>query len=75
MVVDRQSAPLKGITRADGRLTLHRIGPEHLERALKHRSDRMLLGVAQAEDLILLTADAALIDLAGRDPRLPLRGV
>jgi PIN domain nuclease of toxin-antitoxin system len=36
--------------------------------------DRLLLGVAQAEDLILLTADAALIDLAGKDPRLPLRG-
>jgi PIN domain nuclease of toxin-antitoxin system len=35
--------------------------------------DRLLLGVAQAEDLILLTADAALIELAGKDPRLPVR--
>lgn len=36
--------------------------------------DRLLLGVAQAEDLILLTADAAVIALAGKDPRLPVRG-
>jgi PIN domain nuclease of toxin-antitoxin system len=37
--------------------------------------DRLLLGVAQAEDLTLLTADTALLDLAGRAPRLPVRGV
>lgn len=36
--------------------------------------DRLLVGVAQAEDLVLLTADAALIALARQDPRLPVRG-
>jgi len=35
--------------------------------------DRLLLAVAQAEDLILLTADAALIALAVEEPRLPLK--
>jgi PIN domain nuclease of toxin-antitoxin system len=35
--------------------------------------DRVLLGVASAEDLVLLTADAALIALAAKQPRLPLR--
>lgn len=37
--------------------------------------DRLLLSVAQSEDLVFLTADAALIALAGKEPRLPLRGV
>jgi PIN domain nuclease of toxin-antitoxin system len=36
--------------------------------------DRLWLGVAQAEDLVFLTADAALIALASKEPRLPLRG-
>lgn len=45
--------------------------------AATHRDpfDRLLLGVAQSEHLMLLTADAALIALAGKDPRLPLKGV
>jgi PIN domain nuclease of toxin-antitoxin system len=44
--------------------------------AATHRDpfDRLLLGVAQAEDLILLTVDTALIALGVSDPRLPLRG-
>jgi PIN domain nuclease of toxin-antitoxin system len=44
--------------------------------AVTHRDpfDRLLLGVAQSEDLVLLTADTALIALAGKEPRLPLRG-
>ena len=43
--------------------------------AAAHRDpfDRLLLGVAQAEELILLTADAALLALASKEPRLPLR--
>jgi PIN domain nuclease of toxin-antitoxin system len=41
---------------------------------LRDPFDRLLLGVAQVEDLILLTADAALIALAGKESRLPLRG-
>ena len=35
--------------------------------------DRLLLGVAVAEGLQLLTADMALVDLAGRHPGLPIR--
>jgi PIN domain nuclease of toxin-antitoxin system len=44
--------------------------------AAAHRDpfDRLLLGVAQSEDLVLLTADTALLALAGKQPRLPLRG-
>jgi PIN domain nuclease of toxin-antitoxin system len=44
--------------------------------AVTHRDpfDRLLLGVSQSDDLVLLTADAALIALAGQEPRLPLRG-
>ena len=37
--------------------------------------DRLLLAVAQAEHLILLTADAALIALARKEPRLPVMSV
>ena len=36
--------------------------------------DRLLLSVAQAEHLILLTADEALLALAADEPRLPVRG-
>jgi PIN domain nuclease of toxin-antitoxin system len=36
--------------------------------------DRLLLGVAEADHLILLTADGALVALAGENPRLPIRG-
>jgi PIN domain nuclease of toxin-antitoxin system len=44
--------------------------------AATHRDpfDRLLLGVAQAEDLVLLTSDSALIALADKQPRLPVRG-
>lgn len=44
--------------------------------AVTHRDpfDRLLLGVAHAEDLVLLTADYALIALADKEPRLPLKG-
>ena len=37
--------------------------------------DRLLLSVAEAEHLVLLTADKALIALGRKEPRLPLRGV
>ena len=37
--------------------------------------DRLLLSVAEAEHLVLLTADNALITLGRKEPRLPLRGV
>lgn len=35
--------------------------------------DRLLLSVAEAEHLVLLTADHALITLARKEPRLPIR--
>ena len=35
--------------------------------------DRLLLSVAEAEDLILLTADTALIALGRQESRLPIR--
>ena len=35
--------------------------------------DRLLLSVAEAENLVLLTADAVLIALGHKEPRLPLR--
>jgi PIN domain nuclease of toxin-antitoxin system len=35
--------------------------------------DRLLLSVAEAENLVLLTADTALIALGRQEPRLPLR--
>jgi PIN domain nuclease of toxin-antitoxin system len=37
--------------------------------------DRLLLNVAAAEHLVLLTADAALLALARKAPQLPLRSV
>jgi PIN domain nuclease of toxin-antitoxin system len=36
--------------------------------------DRLLLAVAETEHLVLLTADASLLDLARSSPRLPIRG-
>ena len=57
------------------------ITQEHALTALKsadaHRDpfDRLLLSVAEAESLILLTADSALIALGREEPRLPLKGV
>lgn len=43
--------------------------------AESHRDpfDRLLLSVAEAESLVLLTADTALIALGRQDPRLPIR--
>lgn len=43
--------------------------------AESHRDpfDRLLLSVAEAENLVLLTANAALIALGRREPRLPIR--
>jgi len=43
--------------------------------AESHRDpfDRLLLSVAEAENLVLLTADTALIALGRREPRLPIR--
>jgi PIN domain nuclease of toxin-antitoxin system len=35
--------------------------------------DRLLLGVAEAEHLVLLTADKALLSLGRKEPRLPVR--
>ena len=37
--------------------------------------DRILLAVAEAEHLVLLTADAGLVALARKAPKLPVRGV
>lgn len=44
-----------------------------LSEAHRDPFDRLLLSVADAEHLILLTADTALIALARKEPRLPLR--
>jgi len=43
--------------------------------AESHRDpfDRLLLSVAEAESLVLLTADTALIALGLQEPRLPIR--
>lgn len=43
--------------------------------AESHRDpfDRLLLSVAEAESLVLLTADTALLALWSREPRLPIR--
>ena len=43
--------------------------------AESHRDpfDRLLLSVAEAENLVLLTADTALIALGRQEPRLPVR--
>lgn len=46
-----------------------------VDAAESHRDpfDRLLLSVAEAESLVLLTADAALIALGRREPRLRIR--
>ena len=55
------------------------IADEHVltivKAAQSHRDpfDRLLLSVAEAENLILLTADSALIALGRHEPRLPIR--
>jgi PIN domain nuclease of toxin-antitoxin system len=45
-----------------------------LPRAHSDPFDRLLLGVAASEGLILLTADAALVACGTSNARLPLRG-
>ncbi|MFN7938814.1 MAG: type II toxin-antitoxin system VapC family toxin [Bryobacteraceae bacterium] len=49
----------------------------HVKAAESHRDpfDRLLLSVAEAESLVLLTADTALIELGRQEPRLPIRQV
>jgi PIN domain nuclease of toxin-antitoxin system len=49
----------------------------HVKAAESHRDpfDRLLLSVAEAENLVLLTADSALIALGRREPHLPIRNV
>jgi len=55
------------------------ISDDHVLTAVKpaetHRDpfDRLLLSVAESENLVLLTADTALIALGRNEPRLPLR--
>ena len=59
--------------------TVLSITDEHILTRVKaaesHRDpfDRLLLSVAEAEHLVLLTADAALIALGRQEPRLPIR--
>ncbi len=53
----------------------HVLIPVNLSEAHRDPFDRLLLSVAEAEHLILLTADTALIALAQNEPRLPLRSV
>ena len=47
----------------------------HEKAGESHRDpfDRLLLSVAEAENLVLLTADTALIALGRQEPRLPIR--
>jgi PIN domain nuclease of toxin-antitoxin system len=45
-----------------------------LPKAHRDPFDRLLLSVAEAEQLIFLTADTALITLGRKDTRLPVRG-
>jgi len=52
----------------------HALGTVELPCAHRDPFDRLLLSVAEAEHLVLLTADEALIALARNDPRLPLKG-
>jgi PIN domain nuclease of toxin-antitoxin system len=59
--------------------TVLSITDEHVLTRVKaaesHRDpfDRLLLSVAEAENLVLLTADTALIALGRQEPRLPIR--
>ena len=49
-------------------LTIVKAGESH-----RDPFDRLLLSVAEAENLVLLTADTALIALGRQEPRLPIR--
>jgi PIN domain nuclease of toxin-antitoxin system len=59
--------------------TVLSITDEHVLTRVKaadsHRDpfDRLLLSVAEAENLVILTADAALIAMGRQEPRLPIR--
>ena len=59
--------------------TILSITDEHVvtipKAAKSHRDpfDRLLLSVAEAENLVLFTADTALIALGSQEPRLPIR--
>jgi PIN domain nuclease of toxin-antitoxin system len=51
----------------------HVLGTADVPDSHRDPFDRLLLSVAQAEHLVLLTADEALIALGQREPRLPIR--
>lgn len=51
----------------------HVLASAELPEAHRDPFDRLLLSVAEAEHLILLTADKVLIALARKEPRLPVR--
>lgn len=53
----------------------HVLATEELPGDHRDPFDRLLVSVAIAEHLILLTVDLALLALARKEPRLPLRGV
>jgi PIN domain nuclease of toxin-antitoxin system len=53
----------------------HALGTAALRVAHRDPFDRLLLSVAVADRLVLLTADEALIEHAADDPRLPVRSV
>jgi PIN domain nuclease of toxin-antitoxin system len=52
----------------------HALGTSALRFEHRDPFDRLLLSVALAERLVLLTADEVLIELAAGDARLPVRG-
>lgn len=54
---------------------VHILGTSELEAAHRDPFDRLLVSVALAERLTLLTADESLIELAGAMPGLPIKGV
>ena len=56
-------------------LDVHAIASADIPSALNDPFDRLLLATAQAEELLLLTADAALLQLAREVPGLPVRQV
>ena len=51
----------------------HVLGTANVPDSHRDPFDRLLLSVAQAEHLVLLTADEALIALGQKEPRLPIR--
>lgn len=53
----------------------HAVGTAELPTAHRDPFDRLLLSVARAERLVLLTADRALVSLARQGTGLPVEGV